>query len=283
MGFLIDLGRYIGGLVTLALAALFSSLAMVPPYLMFTTVDARFGRLAAVCTTPFGYVVWGFSLCLLIVLYKRLTFYKLREGSFHIFTWSIVQWGITGYLVLFAHETFVKFLKGSPYIVWFYRGLGARIGRRVNLQTTFVSDWDLLDIGDDTTFGGESAVIAHVLEASQIRLMPVTIGKGVTIGRGSVVFPGATIGDRAIIGAMSLVQKGRTLPGNAVYAGTPVEKLRDRQAKDEPIADPLKMNAKDLLFSSGHHKAVHSAADAEKAPEPQHAPAVAKDKQKEPA
>ncbi len=264
MSFLVDIGRYIGGLLTLALAALFSSIALTPAYFLFTTVDARFGRLAAVCTTPFCYVAWGFSLCLLVVLYKRLTFYKLREGSFHIFTWSIVQWGITGYLVLFAHEVFVKFLKGSPYINWFYRGLGAKIGRRVNLQTTFVSDWDLLTIGDDTTFGGESAVIAHVLEANQIRLMPVTIGNNVTLGRGSVVFPGATIGDRAIIGAMSLVPKGKTLPGNAVYAGTPVQKLRDRQAKDEPLKDPLKMSAKELLLSSGHTPSARQSAAQQK-------------------
>ena len=99
---------------------------------------------------------------------------------------------------------------------------------------------------------GESAVIAHVLEANQIRLMPVTIGESVTLGRGSVVFPGASIGDRAIIGAMSLVPKGKALAGNAVYAGTPVEKLRDRQAKDEPVKDPLTMSAKELLLSSGH-------------------------------
>lgn len=273
MAFLIDLGRYIGGVLTLALAALFSAVSLVPAYWLFTVVDERLGRFWAVCTTPFGYVLWGTSLCLCIVLYKRLTFYKLREGSFHIFTWSIVQWGITGYLVLFANEVFLKFLKGSPYLNWFYRGLGAKIGRRVNFQTTFVSDWDLLDIDDDTTFGGESAVIAHVLEANQIRLMPVRIGKSVTIGRGSVVFPGVTIGDRAIVGAMSLVPKGKTLPGNAVYAGTPVEKLRDRQAKDEPVSDPLKMSAKELLLSSGHHASAHK----------EEASAPAKAREREPA
>jgi hypothetical protein len=42
-----------------------------------------------------------------------------------------------------------------------------------------------------------------------------------------------------------------------VYAGTPVEKLRDRQARDEPVADPLKMSAKELLLSSGHHAGAH--------------------------
>lgn len=240
MSFVIDVARYIGGLLTLALAAVFSGAALYGPYLLFTAVDERYGRLWAVLTTPFGYVLWGFSLCFLIVGYKRLTFYKLRPGSFHIFTWPIIQWGITGYLTLFAHAVFVQFLKGSPYIVWWYRGLGAKIGRRVNLQTTFVSDWDLLEIGDDTTFGGESAVIAHVLEANQIKLMPVRIGKGVTVGRSTVIFPGATIGDRVILGANSLVPKGKELPSNAIYAGAPVKLLRARSSRDDAPDDPLK-------------------------------------------
>ena len=239
MGFIVDLGRYIGGLLVLSIAALFSGIALIPPYLLFAFVDERYGRLWAVATTPFGYVLWGFGLCLLIIAYKRLTFYKLREGSFHIYTCPIIQWGITGFLSLFAHAVFVQFLRSTPYINWWYRGLGAKIGRRVNIQTTFLSDWDLITIGDDTTLGGECAVICHVFEMGQIKLMPVTIGKSVTIGRATTVFPGVTIGDRAVVGGHSLVTKGKHIPANTIWAGAPAEFIRERTKKDDPKDDPL--------------------------------------------
>lgn len=239
MNVIIDLGRYVGGLLVMSLAALFSGLALIPPYFLFVFVDERFGRLAAIATAPFGYLLWGFGLCFLIVAYKRLTFYKLREGTFHIYTYPIIQWGITGYLALFAHAVFVQFLKSTPFINWWYRGLGAKIGRRVNILTTFVSDWDLLTIGDDTTLGGESAVIAHVFEAGQIKLMPVTLGKGVTIGRATTIFPGVTIGDRAIVGGHSIVTKGKSIPPNTIWAGAPAVFLRERTEKHDPKDDPL--------------------------------------------
>lgn len=239
MGFIVDLGRYVGGLLVLSLAALFSGVALIPPYLLFTLVDERYGRLFAVASAPFGYVLWGFGLCFLIVAYKRLTFYKLREGTFHIYTYPIIQWAITGYLSLFAHAVFVQFLKGTPFINWWYRGLGAKIGRRVTIQTTFVSDWDLITLGDDTTLGGESAVIAHVFEMGQIKLMPVTLGKSVTIGRATTVFPGVTIGDRAVVGGHSLVTKGKQIPADTIWAGAPAVFVRERTKKDEAKDDPL--------------------------------------------
>lgn len=51
----------------------------------------------------------------------------------------------------------------------------------------------------------------------------IVIGNNVFIGANTVVLPGTEIGDNTIIGAQSLA-KG-TLQGNAIYAGTPCEKI----------------------------------------------------------
>lgn len=239
MGLLINIGRYLGSLLLLIFTASLAGIALLPAHHLYLWVDASFGSLWAIVSLPLCYLVWGSGVCLLIVLYKRLTFYKLRPGSFHIYTYPIVQWAITGYLSLFAHAVFVQFLKGTPFINWWYRGLGARIGRRVNIQTTFVSDWDLIEIDDDTTLGGESAVIAHVFEMGQIKLMPVRIGKEVTVGRATTIFPGVTLGDRAVVGAHSLVTKGKTIDANAIWAGSPAVFVRERTKQDDAAQNPL--------------------------------------------
>lgn len=51
----------------------------------------------------------------------------------------------------------------------------------------------------------------------------VVIGNNVFIGANTVILPGTKIGDNTIIGAQSLT-KG-TLQGNAIYAGSPCEKI----------------------------------------------------------
>jgi hypothetical protein len=41
------------------------------------------------------------------------------------------------------------FIRATPLIVWFYRAMGAKIGRNVIIDSANVFDWDLLEIGDD--------------------------------------------------------------------------------------------------------------------------------------
>lgn len=55
---------------------------------------------------------------------------------------------------------------------------------------------------------------------------PVTIGSDVWIGRGCIILPGTTIENGTVVGANSVV-KGH-LEGNAVYAGNPLKKIKNR-------------------------------------------------------
>lgn len=56
---------------------------------------------------------------------------------------------------------------------------------------------------------------------------PVTIGRHVIIGCGSVVLPGVVIGEGAGIGALSLVR--RDCAAFSIYAGVPAKKTGDRK------------------------------------------------------
>jgi maltose O-acetyltransferase len=54
---------------------------------------------------------------------------------------------------------------------------------------------------------------------------PVTIGKNVWVGGGSIILPGVTIGDNTTIGAGSVVTKD--IPPDVVAAGNPARVLKD--------------------------------------------------------
>lgn len=53
---------------------------------------------------------------------------------------------------------------------------------------------------------------------------PVTIGKNVWIGGGSIILPGVTIGDNTTIGAGSVVNK--SIPANCLAVGNPCKVIR---------------------------------------------------------
>lgn len=79
-------------------------------------------------------------------------------------------------------------------------------------------------------YGGEYLSNPTVPEKfKNIITAPVSIGKHVLIGAGSVILPGITVADYSAVGAMSLVAK--SVPSGKIYAGIPARPLKDRKLK----------------------------------------------------
>jgi acetyltransferase-like isoleucine patch superfamily enzyme len=62
-----------------------------------------------------------------------------------------------------------------------------------------------------------------------VKIAPVTLGKHVIVGSGSVVLPGVDIGEGSAVGALSLVSK--SLGGWGIYFGAPAKRLKSRSRK----------------------------------------------------
>lgn len=70
-----------------------------------------------------------------------------------------------------------------------------------------------------------------------VKVAPVTLGRHVIVGSGSVILPGCSIGEGASVGALSLVTK--SLGPWGVYFGTPVRRLRARSRRLLKLEDEL--------------------------------------------
>lgn len=73
-------------------------------------------------------------------------------------------------------------------------------------------------------------------EALGVQTAPVTIGKYVPVGSGSIILPGVDIGEGAAVGAMSLVPT--SLAGWAIYAGNPAKETAKR-SRDLLALEPI--------------------------------------------
>jgi non-ribosomal peptide synthetase-like protein len=115
--------------------------------------------------------------------------------------------------------------RGSPVWTTYLRLAGARLGRRVYVNSLAVTDYNLLEFGDDVVIGDDVHLSGHTVEGGVVKTARLRLGSHVTIGLGSVLEIGVEVGDGCQLGALSFVRKHTRLEAGAVYAGIPAHRL----------------------------------------------------------
>ncbi len=128
-------------------------------------------------------------------------------------------------------------LKGSPLWTAYLRLSGARLGRRVYVNSLAISDYNLLEFGDGVVIGADAHIAGHTVERGTVKTAPVRLGRNVLIGIGTVVDVGVEAGDDCHVAALSFVPKYMKLEAGATYAGTPVRRV------DSPASPPSRTPA----------------------------------------
>ncbi len=177
-------------------------------------------RVLAVC---FGfaaaYFLYGLSLIFVVGALRILFRLNLKEGSYPMVCAETARWALTNALYLLVTATFMDFILLTPWAALFFRLMGAKLGKNVQINSKFCADLPLLEIGDNSVIGGHATVIGHSFERDRLILKKVKIGRNVVIGLNSIVLPGAEIGDGALVAAAAIVPKGTSVPPGTTYFG----------------------------------------------------------------
>jgi acetyltransferase-like isoleucine patch superfamily enzyme len=181
----------------------------------------------------------AFALCLMIVSALATWVTAARtpqnaEMAIADMGWPLMRW--VRYMVA-SHVVRVlagTLFRGSPIGTAYRRLNGARIGKRVYVNTLFISDHNLLELDEGVVIGSEAHVSGHTVEDGIVKTAGVHLGRNVTIGLGTVIDIGVVVGAGSQVGALSLVPKHTSLEPGVVFAGIPVRRI-DRQA---PAARP---------------------------------------------
>lgn len=234
-GWLYEYGRALGSAILCCIACVLLGVALVPPALGVELVWRSYGLAWAAASLPFAFAVWGVGYSLLVIALKWLSWSRFKPGSYPFSSVTVVRWAAISYLALVANELFMRWVIGMPFINWWYAALGARIGRRVTINTFVLSDWDMITIDDDVFIGGRATVIGHLGEMNQLKLAPVHIGKRCTVGQESAVFPGVVMGDGAVVGANSVLPKFTKVGEGEIWGGVPARFIKKR-GEDRPVS-----------------------------------------------
>lgn len=167
-----------------------------------------------------------FALCVMIVspvAMRLLRWQTPPDAEMRIadLDWALLRWVRYGASLHMARVIAGTWVRGTPLWTSHLRLNGARLGKRVYVNSLSVSDYNLLECGDDVVIGGAVHLSGHTVEAGVVKTAHVRLGNDVTIGLGSVIEIGVEIGSHAQVGALSFVPKYSKLKGGLVYAGTP--------------------------------------------------------------
>ena len=179
-----------------------------------------------------AYFITGICLILITGFIRTLFQLKLKEGIYPLSSLEAFKWALTNSLMLLVWNVFGDFILLTPIASIFYRLMGAKLGKNVQINSKFGADLSLLEIGDETVIGGHSTVICHSVERGRLVLKKVKIGKRVTIGLNTVILPGAQIGDGAVIAAGAVLMKDAVVEPRSVFVGVPAINARERHTHE---------------------------------------------------
>ncbi|RRQ14934.1 Pls/PosA family non-ribosomal peptide synthetase [Corynebacterium bovis] len=126
-----------------------------------------------------------------------------------------------------AGPWFLSHTSGTASLSVFLRALGARIGRGAWIESYWLPEADLCEIGRGATVGPGCVVQTHLFQDRVMSLDRVTVGDGATLGPHSVALPASSLGAGTTVGPASLVMRGDRLPAHTRWQGNPVETVAD--------------------------------------------------------
>ncbi|MFI5488513.1 Pls/PosA family non-ribosomal peptide synthetase [Micromonospora echinaurantiaca] len=143
---------------------------------------------------------------------------------------------VTGLFEAAAVPVGVGLLVGTPFLPPVLRWFGVRIGRRTWIGTTYLTEFDLVQIGDDATVGTEVSLQTHLFEDRVMKMSVVTVGAGATIGTRAIVLYDAVVGADVSLDSLSLLMKGEHLTPGTRWRGIPAQGVLTREPAEQRAA-----------------------------------------------
>ncbi len=134
---------------------------------------------------------------------------------------AVMYWGLAG-KVLLDH------LRGTPFLPWFLWLYGCRFGAGIFMDTTDITEFDCIEVGDFCAINSLSALQTHLYEDRVMKIGRVKLSRGVSIGAGSTVLYDTHVGDFARIGNLTIVMKGESIPAHGEWEGAPAQTAASR-------------------------------------------------------
>jgi hypothetical protein len=172
-----------------------------------------------------AYFLYGFSLIILLPLANRILFAWPKPWKGPYYSIETIPWSVHNGLVYLMRYTFLDFITPTPLNILFLRLMRMKIGRGALINTSYISDPSLIEIGEKATIGGSVTLCAHYGVGGKLVLAPVKIGSGATLGLKVTILGGVEVGEGARVLPNSAVLPHTKIPAFETWGGIPARKL----------------------------------------------------------
>ena len=207
--------------MVLPLALVIATGYLIVILVMPLTEEAGWGMSVAIALSIAG-GIYGLASFLLVVALKWILVGRYRPRAAPM--WTPFVWtseAITNLYESLAVPNFLNVLRGTPMLPWALRLLGVKIGRGVYLNTTDLTEFDCVRIGDEAELNAWSGPQTHLFEDRVMKIGRVEIGRQVTVGVRTTILYDTRVGDGVRLGPLTLVAKGESLPPATRWEGSP--------------------------------------------------------------
>jgi non-ribosomal peptide synthetase-like protein len=206
---------------TLVAAGLVAAGMVLYEWLETASTAAQIGfGVISVLVLPVILLVGTFSLGMLA---KWCIVGRFREGDHPLWSWGHFRWWVTN-LLLGPIRGLAGSFAGSPLAPFFYRALGAKIGKRVYLGSP-LAEPDLVTIEDGASLSENVILRTHYLENGALKLRRIEIGQDVFVGCGSIVGGGVRMEKGSKLHHVSCLPHGFVAPAGTEWHGSPAVRV----------------------------------------------------------
>ncbi|MEO8138257.1 MAG: hypothetical protein ABI742_01365 [Gemmatimonadota bacterium] len=191
--------------------------------------------LAAGLTLGFGtavaFFVFGFALLCIIPIYNLALPTRVQPFKGGYYTLRAAPWLLHNALFYLVRFTFLPFVTLTPFGIWFLKAMGMKVGRHAFINTEYISDPQLITIGEDAALGGSVRIFAHYGGGGNLVVAPVVIGDRATIGLAATVMGDVEVGRDATVLPHSVLLPGSRVGDGEIWGGVPA-RLITREEMD---------------------------------------------------
>ena len=140
--------------------------------------------------------------------------------------WSMFVWKnelVNALCESMVYPSLVALTMGTPFASWFFRLMGVKVGKNVYFETTEITEFDLVSIGDNVCLNHRCTIQTHLFEDRVMKMSHLKIGDNCNVGSMSVVLYDSVMENNSAISALSLVMKGEVIQQGTKWAGSPAK------------------------------------------------------------
>lgn len=223
-----------------AVCSLFQTVALYPIFMLFATpviipfiIDFFKPEIEVTEWVTVSFVSMVLLLPAVItmsIIGKWLIIGRFKPGSYPLWGFFYLRfWFVSRLMDLVP----TRIMRGTPFLTWYYRLLGAKIGRNVHMGSDRFRVCDMISIGNNTCINADAHLMAYKVSNGMVHIGPISIGKNCTVGTRSVLNENSKMEDYSELAELSLLPSGATVKSGEHWEGSPATRVNPRKSNRE--------------------------------------------------